>query len=86
MSGNRYFVLIRDEYSTYPSVYFVSSKMHISAKLKEFVLQVSAQTQKKVGTLRTDNGTEFKNTAMKLICQAEGIIQEFSSFQHARAE
>lgn len=79
MSGSRYFMLLRDEYSSYTYVRFFSHKSHVLNSIRNFVSEVTTSTQKKVKIIRSDNGTEFKNQGMKVFCEFEGIQQEFSA-------
>lgn len=77
--SSEYFLLIKDEYSSYMCVDFLSSKKHVFFKIKRFVDYMATQIEAKVQVIRSDNGTEFKNTAMSNFCLLEGIVQEFSS-------
>lgn len=77
--GSKYFMLLRDEYSTYTFVRFFSHKSHVLNSIRTFVNDVTTLTQKKVKIFRSDNGTEFKNQGMKVLCEFEGIQQEFSA-------
>lgn len=77
ITGSKYFMLIKDEYSTYISVYFLDSKIAEPA-LRKYINVASARTQGTVKFLRTDNGGEFTGTAVKQLCDAEGVTQEFS--------
>ena len=45
-----------DDFSSYTFVYFMKSKSDVLTKLKEFVLLMENLTDKKVKTLRSDNG------------------------------
>lgn len=79
IGGAKYFVLIKDEFSSYMNVYFIGSKTQTIHKIKDYLTEASAETHKRVRYIRSDNGTEFKNQAMKLLCASEDIIQEFSA-------
>lgn len=79
LGGTRFFLLARDEFSTYLHAYFLASKAQVVDIIRRHINEASILTQKKVRTLRSDNGSEFRNAAMTQLCQAEGIIQEFSS-------
>lgn len=79
VSGYKYFMLIRDKYSTYLFVRFLSTKAHVLMTLKKFIDEVAIETQKRIQIIRSDNGTEFKNQGMSCLCAKEGIIQEFSA-------
>lgn len=79
MGGSRFILLLKDEYSGYHFVYFLTTKSHVRETLKKFFNEVSIKTQMRVKILRTDNGSEFKNQGMSVLCDQEGILQEFSS-------
>lgn len=79
LGGSRYFLLARDEFSTYMHVYFMSSKAQTGYLLKGYINQAAIEAQRKIQIIRSDNGSEFKNTAIKLMLHSEGIIQEFSA-------
>mgnify|MGYP000992362219 CR=1 FL=1 len=79
LGGSQYFMLIRDEYSSYMHVYFMAAKSQVLHAIKKYINEASVQTQNKVQIIRSDNGSEFKNTSIKLLCESEGIIQEFSA-------
>lgn len=78
LSGYRYFMLIKDEYSSYTFVRFLTSKAHVLNTIKKFIAEVSTLTQKRVKIIRSDNGKEFTNQGMKVLCEYEGIQQELS--------
>lgn len=78
VSGYRYFMVMKDEYSSYRWVRFFCSKSHVLNAVRKFVNEVAVQTQKRVKIIRSDNGSEFKNQGMSVLCEFEGIIQEFS--------
>lgn len=79
LGGAQHFLLIRDEFSTYMFVYFIASKAQVPDMIQMFINEASVATQKRVRVIRSDNGSEFRNIAMTQICQAEGIVQEYSS-------
>lgn len=78
IAGSKYFMLVRDEYSAYMHVFFLASKTQVLHAMRKYLNVASIQSQRKVKIVRSDNGTEFKNTAMKLLFESEQIIQEFS--------
>ncbi|GJU14284.1 putative ribonuclease H-like domain-containing protein [Tanacetum coccineum] len=47
--------------------------------LKDFIRQIENQLNKKVKTIRCDNGTEFKNRDMIEFCGSKGIKREYSN-------
>ncbi|GJT33602.1 retrovirus-related pol polyprotein from transposon TNT 1-94 [Tanacetum coccineum] len=44
------------------------------------VIMVENQNDVKVKQIRTDNGTEFRNSKLESFCNEKGISQNFSSF------
>jgi Integrase core domain. len=60
-SGSRYFILFKDDFSKYRTVYFMRHKSEALSKFKEFCAMVENQTGNKVKSLRTDNGREYVN-------------------------
>lgn len=79
INGARYFMLLRDEYSGFMYVYFMKAKSEVVDKLRSFIHEASVTAQCQVQILRSDNGSEFKNESVKLLCDTEGVIQEFSA-------
>ncbi|GJU43646.1 retrovirus-related pol polyprotein from transposon TNT 1-94 [Tanacetum coccineum] len=55
------------------------NKDETSGILKDFIGQIENQLNKKVKTIRCDNGTEFKNRDMIEFCGLKGIKREYSN-------
>ncbi|GJX66504.1 ribonuclease H-like domain-containing protein [Tanacetum coccineum] len=49
-----------------------------SGILKTFITEIENQLDHKVKVIRSDNGTEFKNSIMNQFCEIKGIKREFS--------
>lgn len=64
LGGARYFLLARDEFSTYLHVYFLTSKSQTVDMIQRYINEASTTTQKRVRVIRSDNGSEFRNVAM----------------------
>nr|GEW32587.1 ribonuclease H-like domain-containing protein [Tanacetum cinerariifolium] len=60
-------------------VYFLKSKDETTPILKDFIRQVENQFNHKVKTIRSDNGTEFKNKELIEFCGLKGIKREYSN-------
>ncbi|GJX53947.1 ribonuclease H-like domain-containing protein [Tanacetum coccineum] len=60
-------------------VFFLRTKDETSSILKDFIRQIENQLNKKVKTIRCDNGTEFKNRDMIEFCGSKGIKREYSN-------
>ncbi|GJV02976.1 retrovirus-related pol polyprotein from transposon TNT 1-94 [Tanacetum coccineum] len=80
-------LLVRKESNTRPPVrpnqfswvFFLRTKDETSGILKDFIRQIENQLNKKVKTIRCDNGTEFKNRDMIEFCGSKGIKREYSN-------
>ena len=79
LGGAKYFVLAKDEYSSYRFVYFVGSKNEIGDELKKLLNRIKLETGNQVLKLFSDNGSEYKNINLMEFCRANGISQEFSA-------
>lgn len=79
LGGSRYFMLLRDEYSSFMHVYFFRDKTQTLSKIKKYINEATIAAQMKVQILRTDNGSEFKNRSVSMLLDSEDIIQEFSA-------
>jgi hypothetical protein len=79
ISKKRYTLVIVDEYSRFTWVYFLHRKDETPEVLLDHVRMIETTTKFKVKILRSDNGTEFKNTKMEEFCKYKGIIQQFSA-------
>ncbi|GKB90966.1 retrovirus-related pol polyprotein from transposon TNT 1-94 [Tanacetum coccineum] len=78
INGKKYILVIVDDYSRYTWVYFLRSKDETPEIIKKFIAQAQLNYKAKVCKIRTDNGTEFKNTSLKAHYEKLGIMQQFS--------
>ncbi|GJT37935.1 retrovirus-related pol polyprotein from transposon TNT 1-94 [Tanacetum coccineum] len=79
INHEKYTFVIVDEYSRYTWVYFLKKKSQAPETIMSFIKRVENQNDIKVKQLRTDNGTEFKNSTLVNFCDEKGISQNFSS-------
>ncbi|GJS90820.1 retrovirus-related pol polyprotein from transposon TNT 1-94 [Tanacetum coccineum] len=77
MSGNLVRV-VTDDFSRFSWVFFLATKDETSGILKTFITEIENQLDHKVKVIRSDNGTEFKNSVMNQFCEMKGIKREFS--------
>ncbi|GJZ25079.1 retrovirus-related pol polyprotein from transposon TNT 1-94 [Tanacetum coccineum] len=77
INHEKYTLVIVDEYSRYTWVYFLKRKIHTLETIMSFIKRVENQNDIKVKQLRTDSGTEFRNSIFVNFCD-EGISQNFS--------
>lgn len=76
---NKYFLLIKDEYSSYRKVYFLKSKGDVYSKFLLFQNELKVETGNVVRKVRTDRGSEFTSGRMKQLFENQGIIVEFAA-------
>nr|GEY38658.1 retrovirus-related Pol polyprotein from transposon TNT 1-94 [Tanacetum cinerariifolium] len=79
INGKRYVLVIVDDYSRYTWVHFLRSKDEAPEVIKTFLKRITILLQSPVIIIRTDNGTEFKNQALKEYCDNVGISHQVSS-------
>ncbi|KAK1384246.1 hypothetical protein POM88_021981 [Heracleum sosnowskyi] len=79
MGRKKYALVIVDEYTRYTWVYFLSKKDETAQTLMDHVNLLDKGSQHKVKIIRSDNGTEFRNSIMEAFCKERGVKQEFSA-------
>ncbi|GKA91360.1 putative ribonuclease H-like domain-containing protein [Tanacetum coccineum] len=78
INGKRYILVIVDDYSRYTWVQFLRTKDETPEVIKNFLKNISVCLQAPVIIVRTDNGTEFKNLALKEYFDSVDITHETS--------
>ncbi|GJV53515.1 monodehydroascorbate reductase [Tanacetum coccineum] len=73
-----YCLVVIDDFSRFSWVFFLATKDETSGILKTFITEIENQLDCKVKVIRSDNGTEFKNSIMNQFCEMKGIKREFS--------
>jgi transposase InsO family protein len=79
ISGNKYGLIIVDDYSRFIWVFFLQDKSETQEVLKKFLRWAQNEFDAKVKKMRSDNGTEFKNTQVEDFLDEECIKHEFSA-------
>jgi transposase InsO family protein len=83
IDGNKYGLIIVDDYSRFSWVLFLQDKNETQELLKKFFRRAQNEFDAKVNKIRSNNGTEFKNTQVedfhKDFLYEEGIKHEFST-------
>jgi transposase InsO family protein len=79
IGGNKYGLVIVDDYSRFTWVFFLQDKSKTQEVLKKFLKRAQNEFDAKVKKIRSDNGTEFKNTQVENFLDKEGIKHEFSA-------
>ena len=61
LGGKKYVLVIVDDFSRYTWVNFLKTKDETSSEIISFIKSIQVRLQLSVQSVRTDNGTEFKN-------------------------
>jgi len=70
---NRYFLLIKDEESSFRQVYFQKNKNETTKTVKDAINFITNQTGNSVKMFRSDNGTEYVNQELNDFLSEKGI-------------
>jgi transposase InsO family protein len=76
---SKYCLVIVDDYSRFTWVFFLQEKSQTQETLKRFLRWAQNEFGLRIKKIRSDNGTEFKNSQIEGFLQEEGIKHEFSS-------
>lgn len=76
-AGNKYFLLLVDDYSRIMWVYLLKCKDEALGAFKKFRVVVENKSDKKVKTLRRDRGGEFTSNEFKAYCEDVGIERHY---------
>jgi hypothetical protein len=68
-----------DDYSRFTWVFFLQEKLQTQETLKGFLRRAQNEFGLRIKKIRSDNGTEFKNSQIEGVLEEEGIKHEFSS-------
>ena len=71
--------MIVDDYTRYTWVFFLVDKSYIFATFKSFVKDIHNEFEITIKRIRSDNGSEFKNTRIDEICDGFRIRHQFSA-------
>lgn len=77
--GSRYILTFVDDYSKKVFAYFLSSKDQVTNAFNEFKAIVENQTNKRIKTIRTDNGREYINHKLQKILKDCGIKHQLTT-------
>jgi IS30 family transposase len=79
IGGKKYGLIIVDDYSHFTWVFILQDKSETHKVLKKFLKRAQNEFDAKVKKIKSDNGTEFKNTQVEDFLDEEGIKHEFST-------
>lgn len=74
--GNRYILVIVDDYSRYICTYFMQNKTDVYKYFVEYVNRYENDLNRKLKKVRSDNGTEFTNKEFENYLNHRGIKRE----------
>jgi transposase InsO family protein len=79
LGGNLYCLVIVDDYSRYTWTFFLEDKGKTFEILKKFATRAQNEFGSSMVKIRSDNGSEFRNTKVEEYCDDEGIKHELTS-------
>jgi transposase InsO family protein len=78
IDGSKYCLVIVDDYSRFTWVFFLQEKSQTQETLKRFLRRAQNEFGLRIKKIRSDNGTEFKNSQIEGFLEEEGIKHGFS--------
>jgi transposase InsO family protein len=79
IDGSKYCLVIVDDYSRFTWVCFLHEKSQTQETLKGFLRRAQNEFGMRIKKIKSDNGTEFRNSQIEGFLEEEGIKHEFSS-------
>ena len=76
LQGSLYYVTFIDDFSRNTWLYLLNTKEEVFSKLQEFKAKVENLTDKKIKTIRSDNGGEYTFKELISFCKEVGIRRE----------
>jgi hypothetical protein len=76
--GSLYYVILIDDYSRKTWLYLLKTKDKVFNKFQEFKAEIENLTNKKIKTLRTDNGGEYTSKEFVAFCKSTRIRRELT--------
>ncbi|KAI3727550.1 hypothetical protein L6452_16166 [Arctium lappa] len=79
LGGKRYILVIIDEYTRYTWVFFLRYKSDTPEEIINFIKKCEVLNGQLVRSIRSDNGTEFRNATLDAFLCNKGISQNFAA-------
>ena len=79
IGGNKYVLVIVDDFSRFTWVFFLEDNSEAQGIVKKFIRRAQNEYELKIKHVRSDNGSEFRNTNVEEFLDEEGIKHEFSA-------
>lgn len=77
--GNRYYIVLVDDYSRYSVVYLLQHKSDAESKIREYCNMIKNQFGRFPKCIRSDGGGEFSGSALRKFFVDNGIVQQMSA-------
>jgi hypothetical protein len=78
LGGSLYYVIFIDDYSRKTWLYLLKTKDEVLRKFQEFKGEIENLTNKKIKTLRTDNGGEYTSKEFVAFCKSTRVRRELT--------
>jgi transposase InsO family protein len=79
IGGNKYGFVIVNDFTRYTWVFFLVDKSDVFDIFKKFIKRVQNEFKTKIKKVRSDNGSEFRNTRVDELCDELRIKHQFST-------
>ena len=79
LSGFEYYITFIDDYSRKTWIYFLKAKSEVFEKFKEFKALIENLSEKRIKTLRSDNGGEYTSKEFEAFCKDARIKRELTT-------
>jgi transposase InsO family protein len=73
IGGNKYDFVIVDDFTRYTCVFFLVDRSDVFDIFKKFIKRMQNEFKTKIKKVRSDNGSEFRNTRVDELCDEIGI-------------
>jgi len=73
VGGKWYVLVVVDDFSRFSWVFFLESKDEAFGFVHDLVLRLNNESNGRVRAIRSDNGTEFRNSRMDNFCSDHGL-------------
>ena len=79
LSGYEYYVTFIDDYSRKAWIHFLKNKSEVFGKFKEFKSLIENYSERRIKTLRSNNGGEYTSKEFEAFCKEAGIKRELTT-------
>ena len=90
LGGKRYLATFLDDYTGLSAIKLLAHKSEIATVMKEIFAELETQSGHQVKALRTDNGSEYVNSAVSSFLKSKGIVHQttmtYTPQQNGKAE